>query len=128
MRTDLDHLPIAKQRELECVTRILFEEFEEGRACATSKRKKAGRNAPWKRIAVSSLAGPWRSASPPCTRTMHERRGRSIAAQGSLQAPPRPPWPFHGDQPCADWIRAKGDFALPWTPSIKEGRLFSLLD
>lgn len=43
MRTDLDHLPIAKQRELARVVEILFEEFEEARACATSKRKKAGR-------------------------------------------------------------------------------------
>lgn len=43
MRTDLDHLPVNKQRELERVARILFEEFEEARTCATSKRKKAGR-------------------------------------------------------------------------------------
>ena len=31
MRTDLDHLPPAKQRELERVVQILFEEFEEAR-------------------------------------------------------------------------------------------------
>jgi len=43
MRKDLDHLPIAKQRELERVVEILVEEFEQARVCATSKRKKAGR-------------------------------------------------------------------------------------
>jgi hypothetical protein len=29
MRTDIDHLPPAKQRELERVVQILFEEFDE---------------------------------------------------------------------------------------------------
>ena len=43
MRTDLDHLPPAKQRELERVVRILFEEFEEARALATQDWKKKGR-------------------------------------------------------------------------------------
>ena len=43
MRTDLDHLPITKQRELARVLEILFAEFEEVRAGATSKRKKSGR-------------------------------------------------------------------------------------
>lgn len=42
MRSDLDHLPPAKQRELERVVRILFEEFEAESADATGKRK-AGR-------------------------------------------------------------------------------------
>ena len=43
MRTDLDHLPAAKQRELERVVRLLFEEFEEARALATQEWKKKGR-------------------------------------------------------------------------------------
>jgi predicted nucleotidyltransferase/HEPN domain-containing protein len=43
MRTDLDHLPAAKQRELERVVRILFEEFEEATALATQEWKKKGR-------------------------------------------------------------------------------------
>jgi predicted nucleotidyltransferase/HEPN domain-containing protein len=43
MRTDLDHLPAAKQRELERVVQVLFEEFEEARALATQDWKKKGR-------------------------------------------------------------------------------------
>jgi predicted nucleotidyltransferase/HEPN domain-containing protein len=43
MRTDLDHLPGAKQRELERVVQILFEEFDEARALATQDWKKKGR-------------------------------------------------------------------------------------
>jgi predicted nucleotidyltransferase/HEPN domain-containing protein len=43
MRTDLDHLPAVKQRELERVVQILFEEFEEARALATQDWKKKGR-------------------------------------------------------------------------------------
>ena len=43
MRTDLDHLPPAKQRELERIVEILFEEFEEARALATQEWKKKGR-------------------------------------------------------------------------------------
>lgn len=39
MRTDLDHLPAAKQRELERVVSILFEEFNDVVALATGKRK-----------------------------------------------------------------------------------------
>lgn len=42
MRTDLDHLPAAKQRELERVVQILFEEFENANGRATGKRR-AGR-------------------------------------------------------------------------------------
>ena len=42
MRTDLDHLPAAKQRELQRVVQILFEEFGAANAEATGKRK-AGR-------------------------------------------------------------------------------------
>ena len=42
MRTDLDHLPPAKQRELERVVEILFEEFADANGQATGKRK-AGR-------------------------------------------------------------------------------------
>lgn len=43
MRTDLDHLPQAKQRELEHVVRVLFEEFEASHAMATQKWKKQAR-------------------------------------------------------------------------------------
>jgi predicted nucleotidyltransferase/HEPN domain-containing protein len=43
MRTDLDHLPTAKQRELERIVQVLFEEFEEARSLATQEWKKKGR-------------------------------------------------------------------------------------
>lgn len=43
MRTGLDHLPKSKQRELEHVVRVLFEEFEAGQAMATQKWKKQAR-------------------------------------------------------------------------------------
>jgi uncharacterized protein len=43
VRTDVDHLPAAKQRELERVVQILFEEFDEARALATQDWKKKGR-------------------------------------------------------------------------------------
>jgi predicted nucleotidyltransferase/HEPN domain-containing protein len=43
MRTDIDHLPPAKQRELERVVQILFEEFEEATCLATQDWKKKGR-------------------------------------------------------------------------------------
>ncbi|WP_129791796.1 nucleotidyltransferase domain-containing protein [Sphingosinicella sp. CPCC 101087] len=43
MRTDLDHLPPAKQRELERVVQIVFEEFGEATALATQDWKKKGR-------------------------------------------------------------------------------------
>ena len=43
MRTDLDHLPPSKQRELERVVQILFEEFGEATALATQEWKKKGR-------------------------------------------------------------------------------------
>lgn len=39
MRTDLDHLPPAKQRELERVVQIIFEEFGDANNLATGKRK-----------------------------------------------------------------------------------------
>ena len=41
MRTDLDHLPAAKQRELERIVEILFEEFRAGVEDATGRRKGA---------------------------------------------------------------------------------------
>lgn len=41
MRTDLDHLPPAKQRELERVVEIIFEEFREATENATGRRKGA---------------------------------------------------------------------------------------
>ncbi len=43
MRHDLDHLPANKQRELERVRQLIFEEFEDVTACASESRKKAGR-------------------------------------------------------------------------------------
>lgn len=43
MRTDIDHLPTAKQRDLERIVRILFEEFEAALKSATQPWKKAGR-------------------------------------------------------------------------------------
>lgn len=43
MRTDIDHLPPAKQRELERVVQILFEEYGEATALATQDWKKKGR-------------------------------------------------------------------------------------
>lgn len=39
MRTDLDHLPAAKRRELERVVQILFEEFEDARGNPTGEKK-----------------------------------------------------------------------------------------
>jgi uncharacterized protein len=41
MRTDLDHLPPSKQRELDRVLQLLFEEFNEVQSLATGKRKAA---------------------------------------------------------------------------------------
>ena len=43
MRTDLDHLPPAKQRELERVVQILFDEFGETTALSTQDWKRKGR-------------------------------------------------------------------------------------
>ncbi|MGZ8332187.1 MAG: HEPN domain-containing protein [Allosphingosinicella sp.] len=43
MRTDLDHLPAAKRRELERVVQILFEALGEATVLATSAWKKQGR-------------------------------------------------------------------------------------
>jgi predicted nucleotidyltransferase/HEPN domain-containing protein len=43
MKTSLDHLPPAKQRELERVVRILFEEFADATAIASSEWKKQAR-------------------------------------------------------------------------------------
>jgi predicted nucleotidyltransferase len=43
MRTDVDYLPSSKQRELERVVQILFEEFDEARVLATQDWKKKGR-------------------------------------------------------------------------------------
>ncbi|MGN6376435.1 MAG: HEPN domain-containing protein [Sphingomonas sp.] len=43
MRNDLDHLPAAKQRELERVVQIIFEEFDDALALARHQWKKRGR-------------------------------------------------------------------------------------
>ncbi|GGN59287.1 nucleotidyltransferase [Novosphingobium indicum] len=43
MRTNIDHLPPAKQRELERVVQLIFEEFEDAHSLVTSDRKKRSR-------------------------------------------------------------------------------------
>ncbi|MBL4897826.1 MAG: HEPN domain-containing protein [Erythrobacter sp.] len=43
MKTDLDHLPPQKQRELERVLQLIFEEFDDAFALAKHEWKKAGR-------------------------------------------------------------------------------------
>ena len=43
MRTDLDHLPAVKQREIERVKAIIFEEFEDALALAKHEWKKKGK-------------------------------------------------------------------------------------
>ncbi|MGF7151549.1 putative nucleotidyltransferase/HEPN domain-containing protein [Sphingomonas zeicaulis] len=43
MRTDLDHLPAHKQRELQRVVQIIFEEFDDALALARHEWKKKGR-------------------------------------------------------------------------------------
>jgi predicted nucleotidyltransferase len=43
MKTDLDHLPPQKQRELERVVQLIFEEFDDAFALARHEWKKAGR-------------------------------------------------------------------------------------
>lgn len=43
MRTDFDHLPDRKRRDLERIVQILFAEFEDATALATQKWKKQGR-------------------------------------------------------------------------------------
>lgn len=43
MRTDLDHLPGNKQRELARVVQLIFEEFEDALVLATNDWKKKGR-------------------------------------------------------------------------------------
>ena len=43
MRTDLDHLPDRKRRDLDRIVQILFSEFEDATALATQKWKKQGR-------------------------------------------------------------------------------------
>lgn len=43
MKTDVGHLPQAKQRELELIVQILMEEFEDAMRLALSEKRKAGR-------------------------------------------------------------------------------------
>ena len=43
MRTDLDHLPERKQRELERIVEILHEEFEDALVLGAAEWKKRGR-------------------------------------------------------------------------------------
>ena len=62
MRTDLDHLPANKQRELERVKQIIFEEFEDALALATHQWKKKGRTE--KLILYGSYARGGRGGGP----------------------------------------------------------------
>ena len=43
MKTDLDHLPERKRRDLERIVEILFAEFEDATAISTQNWKKQGR-------------------------------------------------------------------------------------
>jgi len=43
MKTDLDHLPVGKRRELARVVEILHEEFDEAQAGASSEKRRRGR-------------------------------------------------------------------------------------
>lgn len=43
MRTDLEHLPPAKRRDLERVLQILFEEFDDARGSPVAEKRKLGR-------------------------------------------------------------------------------------
>src|SRR3546814_11606071 len=43
MRTNIDHIPPQKRRDLERVVQIIFEEFEDALALATQQWKKRGR-------------------------------------------------------------------------------------
>ena len=43
MKADIDHLPPQKQREIERVVQLIFEEFEDAFALARHEWKKAGR-------------------------------------------------------------------------------------
>ena len=43
MRSDLEHLPAHKQRELDRVVQLIFEEFEDALALARHQWKKKGR-------------------------------------------------------------------------------------
>lgn len=65
MKTDLDHLPQAKQRELERVVQILFEEFGEATALATQGWKKAGKIL---KIIVNQLPDNWSAKISPTQR------------------------------------------------------------
>ncbi len=56
MRSSLDHLPPHKQRELERIVQIVFEEFEDVLALATQDWKRKGRIA--KIILYGSYGAP----------------------------------------------------------------------
>lgn len=79
-------------------------------AALVRRRHRAG-SAPSKPIAVSSRAG---LGDMPLHlhRTMHDRLAVQPPIRGTSVLPRYPPWPT----PCR-WIAAKGDVALPWTPS-----------
>ena len=76
MRTSLDHLPLPKQRELERVVEILFEEFNDVLALAQHQWKKKGRIT--KVILYGSYA---RGGCAPCTRATRPRSMRSGPAR-----------------------------------------------
>lgn len=72
MKTDLDHLPPQKQRELERVVQLIFEEFDDAFALAKHEWKKAGRIL--KVILYGSYArGTWVDWPRPRSRRTDER-------------------------------------------------------
>ena len=72
MRTGLDHLPLGKQRELERVVRILFEEFASATSIATADWKRQARIL--KVILYGSYArGSWVDEPYPAKRYQRDR-------------------------------------------------------
>ena len=81
MRTSLDHLPPAKQRELERVVQVLFEEFGAATAIATSDWKRQARilKGPCALFGHRfTVARNWSFRQRPCGG--HDRAGLSIPA------------------------------------------------
>lgn len=53
MRTDLDHLPAAKQREIERIVEVIFDEFRQATENGTGRRKRARQGALFKHYRTS---------------------------------------------------------------------------
>jgi hypothetical protein len=64
MKTDLDHLPATKQRELERVVQLLFEEFDGAHMDATGRRK-TGKIVKIFSMVVMRAAAGWTNLTPP---------------------------------------------------------------